>query len=582
MSMDGLSLLAVVHELQALVDGRIDKIQQPEKETLLFTVRAGGSNHKLLLCSHPENGRVQLTEQSYVNPPEPPMFCMLLRKRLLGGKIISIIQPLLDRLLFIDIESRDELGDFVRQRIVVELMGKYSNICFLNEQDILVDCAKHVNVGMSSVRLLLPGVKYLPPPAQEKQNPLEAHEEDFLAALQGRGSVHKLLTANFFGLSPDCARQIVLRWAGEAELNAETLDEMSKKGLAQYLYRLYQSFNNGQFSPTLLFNKSGTPVAVYPFLPALPQELCKPCKSMGEALDEFYLERDRVERFRRRGASMQRIIKNTLERCYKKLAVYEQALAQEENLEALRVEGELIMANAHALKRGMQAAPLLNYYEDPPAEIIVTLDERLSPQENAQRLFKRYQKGKAAKTLAITQSAQTKTEIEYLEGQLDNLDKCTLDDELEEIREELVREGYIRPEQKKNKRKLKPSKPLHVKSTDGLDIYVGKNNQQNDNLTLRFAQSNDIWMHTRNIPGSHVIIRADGTIPERTLKEAAMLAAYYSKSRASAGVPVDYCERKFVKKPSGAKPGMVIYTTNRTIYITPTEEAVKALEVVAD
>ncbi|MEL7603448.1 MAG: NFACT RNA binding domain-containing protein [Bacillota bacterium] len=579
MSMDGLSLLAVSTELSALIGGKVDKIQQPERDTLIFTIRAGGSNYRLLLCAHPENGRVQLTEASYPNPPEPPAFCMLLRKRLTGGRIHSVEQPSLDRVLVMEIEARDELGDTVLLKLVTEVMGKHSNICFLSQNDTILDCARHVGAGMSSVRMLLPGIIYTPPPPQVKLNPLLSDEEDFYCALEGRGAVHKLLSGKFFGLSPDCARQMASRWSGEAELDAQALSDTDRRAFARFVYRLYRSFSEGQFSPTIIYNDLKEPVAVYPFTPACAPQGCVQASTMSVALDSFYAERDKLERFRRRSVSAQRVLQNHLERCYKRLAVAEQALNQDENLELLRLNGELILANAHSLSRGMQAARLMNYYLDPPAESVVELDERLSPQENAQRYFKRYQKGKAARALAAEQKEKALEEIEYLEGQQDNLDKCATDEELAEIRDELVREGYLKPENSRVKpQKHAPSKPLSLRSSDGFEIYIGRNNQQNDALTLRFARPEDWWLHTKNIPGSHVIVRGDGELPETTLREAAMLAAYYSKARASASVPVDYCMRKYVKKPAGARPGMVIYTTNRTVYVTPDEAAVKRME----
>lgn len=581
--MDGLSLLAVKHELNTLIGGKVDKIQQPERDIIILTMRAGGSNYRLLLCAHPENGRVQFTEASYPNPPEPPTFCMLLRKRLTGGRLLSIEQPNLDRVLIFSFEARDELGDTVTLQLVVELMGKYSNICFLNQNAQILDCVRHVSAGMSSVRILLPGVIYTPPPAQDKLDPLEAKEEDFIDALSARGSAHKLLCARFSGLSPDCARQMAMRWSGETELHVETLSDLDRRSFAKFLYGLYRSFAAGDFQPVLVSNEYREPVAFYPFEPSHAKDRLVSFPSMSAALDSFYAQRDMLERFRRRSASLQRTIQNHLERNYKKQAMFETALNQNEDLEALRLNGELLLAHAHQLKRGMQKAKLINYYLDPPQETVVELDEKLSPQENAQRYFKRYQKGKAAKALAFDQLQKTQEETAYLEGQLDNLSKCVTDVELLEIREELVREGYCKPENSKIKQpKHAPSKPMRVLSSDGIEILIGRNNQQNDTLTLRMARSDDLWLHTKNIPGSHVIVRAEGEVPETTLKEAAMFAAYYSKARASASVPVDYCPRKFVKKPSGAKPGMVIYTTNRTLYVTPDEAVIKKLEQTAN
>jgi len=580
MSMDGLSLLAVTHELQLLVGGKVDKIQQPERDALLLTIRAGGSNYKLLLCAHAENGRVQLTQAQYPNPLTPPAFCMLLRKRLVGGRIQSITQPGLDRVSRIEIQVQNELGDLVEYALVTELMGRHSNIIAVNEKGVVLDCARHVGIGMSNVRFVMPGVSYEPPPAQVKQDPRQAGEADFYAVLENNGRIHKLLSGAFFGLSPLIASLLCQRYIGEGEMDASALSLSERKTLARGLYTFYQQANAGQFSPTIVLDQFRDVSAVYAFRPAMSDTLLQEMPSMCLALDEYYAKRDVQERLRRNGASLHRIVQNNLERCYKKLGMFEEALSQQERLEEYRLYGELFMANLHALKRGMQAAKVVNFYSETQEPIVIPLDERFSPQENAQRYFKKYKKGKAAKTLAVQQRAETLEEIAYLEGQQDNLNKCSTDDELSEIREELEREGYAKKQTTGMKpQKHQPSKPLHYRSSEGIDIYVGKNNRQNDTLTLRFAADEDTWLHVKEIPGSHVIVQHKGPLPEQTLLEAAMLAAYYSKARTSASVPVDYCLRKYVKKPAKAKPGMVIYTTNRTLYVTPEEAMMKGLQV---
>lgn len=577
-SMDGLSLLAATHELQCLIGGKIDKIQQPERDIILLTVHAGGSNYKLLLSAHPENGRVQLTNAAFENPQAAPAFCMLLRKRLLSARIIEVAQPSLDRVLRITIEAVNELGDIGRLALYLELMGKYSNLVFVSEAGGVIDCVRHVGVGMSSVRVLLPGVTYALPPVQDKQDPRTASEEDFYTVLSGAGRVNKLLTAAFFGLAPHMAEQLTVRATGLTAVYAERMHEGEKRLLASALHAFYQEAASGVFSPCILHSEAGEAVVVYPFLPAAPKESITRTATISEALDLYYKERDMQERIRRRSAAILRVLQNNLERCQKKLAMFEETLHTEDKLEELCLYGELITANLHGIRKGERYAKLANYYSEDMIEVIVPLDERLSPQENAQRYFKKYQKGKAAKALAAAQKEETQSEIVYLDGQLDNLGKCQTDAEMSELRQELEQEGYIKPEAgRKKQAKLPPSKPLHYIASDGTDIYVGKNNRQNDTLTLRFAEPNDIWMHTKNIPGSHVILRCAGTASNEALREGAMLAAYYSKGRDSSTVPVDYCQRKYVKKPAGAKPGMVIYTTNKTLYVTPDEAVIRAM-----
>ncbi len=577
MSMDGLTLMASVHEMQRLIGGKINKVFQPDPRTLVLDIRAEQENLKLLLCAHPENGRAHLTHARYANPPEAPAFCMLLRKRLIGGRIRAVEQPDMDRVLKIEVETRNDLEDTVCYALFVELMGKHSNITLVDTDHNILDCIHHVGAQMSSVRMLLPGITYLPPPSQNKADPRTASADDFYAVLVQPGQINRLLSQAFSGLSPAIAQQLILC----ALPDAEHMDVKKRLHLSSWLRDFYARATLGEFAPTIVTNTFGETVGVYPFSPCIDTAFLRHVASMGEALDLYYEQRDTQDRLRRNAASLQRTIQNTLERCYHKLEAFEAALSQQDKLEQWRLYGELLSANLHRLSRGMKIARVENYYLDPLDYVNIPLDERLSPQENAQQYFKKYQKGKAAKALAGDQKRQTLLEIAYLEGQLDNIGKCVLDVELNEIRSELEREGYIKRRQTRIKTpKQPPSKPMHFISSDGIDIYVGKNNQQNDALTLHFATGSNLWLHTKNIPGSHVIIRFEGKPPETTILEAALLAAYYSKARTSASVPVDYCPRKNVKKPSGAKPGMVIYDNYQTAVITPEEGKVKALKQV--
>ena len=580
MAMDGLSLAAVCCELSCLVGGKIDKVNQPERDLLLLGVRAGGANHKLLLSAAADNCRVQLTKTAPPNPMDPPMFCMLLRKRIMGGRILSVEQPDLDRTLIIGIEARNELGDTVTLRLIAEVMGKHSNVILVNEQGIVQDAIRHVGISQSRVRMVLPGCTYEPAPPQVKQDPRTASREDFFAALAPEGRADKQLSAAFFGLAPTIAAELCRRSVGDVPLSA--LTEGQKVQLAEDFATFYADVREGRFCPHLLLDDFGAAIAVYPFKPAFSEAFLRPAENMGDALDAFYADRDLRESLRRKSASLLKILQNNVERCAKKAELYREDLAAGERMDLYRLYGELLTANLHCVKKGSREAILDNYYEDPPKKIAVPLDESRSPSENAQRYFKKYQKARAAKSMAEGRLKEAMEELTYLEGQLDNLDKCTTLAELNELREELVKEGYVRPQPVKNKpQKAPPSKPLHYVSCDGIDIYVGKNNVQNDMLTLRFASPEDMWMHTKEIPGSHVIIKHPAeSIPDSTLQEAANLAAYYSRARQGSMVPVDYTPKKFVKKPSGAKPGMVIYTTNRTAYITPDEAKVKRMRII--
>lgn len=577
MSMDGLSLYSAMNELnKRLAGGKIDKIQQTDKEELLLMVRSLGQTYRLLINASAADNRVQLTELKKQAPSEAPMFCMLLRKRIAGGKIVRFEQERLDRVLKISIETYNDLGDLSVFALYCELMGKHSNIILVNEKGVIVDAIKHVGLGMSSVRFVMPGLEYSAPPAQDKQDPSVAAAADFSAALSMAGmSIAKALSNAFFGLSPAVAAQLVARYTDKTECTQ--LSEAEREELAERLAAFYADMAHGKEKASAVLNALGETEAVYPF--AISGGGIKLYDSIGEALDSLYINSDRREWAKRHGASARKVLQNNIERCEKKLALYADALNSEEQMEKCRLYGELLTANLHSLKSGTDTAAVDNYYADPVEHIAIPLDRQLTPGENAQRYYKKYQKLKAARDIAIVQREQTLSELNYLEGQLDNLTKCTAENELSELIEELKEQGYIKRDKGgRKKMKLAASKPMHFVSSTGADIYVGKNNRQNDELTLRFASPNDIWMHTKNIPGSHVIVKGASEQDTATMTEAALLAAYYSRARGSENVAVDYTPRKYVKKPAGAKPGMVIYTTNKTAYVTPSEEAVAGLK----
>lgn len=577
MSMDGLSLYSAMNELnKRLAGGKIDKIQQTDKEELLLMVRSLGQTYRLLINASASDNRVQLTELKKQAPSEAPMFCMLLRKRIAGGKIVRFEQERLDRVLKISIETYNDLGDLSVFALYCELMGKHSNIILVNEKGVIVDVIKHVGLGMSSVRFVMPGLEYSAPPAQDKQDPSKASADDFSMAMCMVGmSIAKALSNAFFGLSPAVAAQLVARYTDKTECTQ--LSEAEREELAERLAAFYADMAQGKEKASAVLNALGETEAVYPF--AIAGGGIKLYDSIGEALDSLYINSDRREWAKRHGASARKVLQNNIERCEKKLALYADALNSGEQMEKCRLYGELLTANLHSLKSGTDTAAVDNYYADPVERIAIPLDRQLTPGENAQRYYKKYQKLKAARDMAIVQREQTLSELNYLEGQLDNLTKCTAENELSELIEELKEQGYIKRDKGgKKKMKLAASKPMHFVSSTGADIYVGKNNRQNDELTLRFASPNDIWMHTKNIPGSHVIVKGASEQDTATMTEAALLAAYYSRARGSENVAVDYTPRKYVKKPAGAKPGMVIYTTNKTAYVTPSEEAVARLK----
>lgn len=560
MAMDGLALGAVIAECQPLVGGKIDKVQQPEKDLLLFVVRANNGNQRLLVCTHPENGRLQLTCRSYDNPMNAPAFCMLLRRRLVGARICSIRQLGADRVCEIIVLARNELFDEVSLRLIVELTGKHANLLLLEPNGAIVDCLRRVSALDDTTRILLPGFPYESIPMQNKLDPFSAPKEAFFPAFQSPDPV-RALTGAFDGLSKQSTQALV-----------------SAAPTAEALHQLLQNIRTGAYAPCLAFNEAGDPVAALPFLPSGLYARVERFPSMSEALDRYYADRDLLVRIRRHGAALRHTVSTALSRAQNKYAAFLETIQQSDSLDTARQNGELLLSNLHRATPGLSELIVDDYFVDPPARRAIPLDPAYSVQENAKRYFKQYRKGKLTKAYAESQIDSLAAEVVYLEGQLENIDKCETLFELSEIKEELIRERYLRPEKARAAKPAnKSSAPMRFVSSDGISIYVGKNNRQNDALTLQTARSDNLWLHVKNMPGSHVIVDFAGEPPEATLREAAMLAAYFSQAKTSSNVPVDYTLRKNVKKPSGARPGMVIYSTNRTLYVTPEHSRLLAL-----
>lgn len=579
MAMDGLTLAASLREMEAkLIGARIEKIYQPERDELLLTLRGG---HKLLLSAHAANGRVQLTRQTRQNPAEPPMFCMLLRKYIQNGRVSGFSQPGFDRVLHMEISAADELGFPTTYQLIAEIMGKHSNIVLVKD-GVIVDAIRHVTPSISSVRVLMPGVPYCPPPAQNKADPRDATPDSIRDALCGMPSVPlgRAVLSLWSGLCPAAATEIASRVLSPDAAFTE-LDSIRQDLCVNRIYDFFQSVKNGEFHPTLTVNRFGEPQAFFAYDPTgVSADAKKHFDVPSAMLDEYFGLREKAELTRRKGHAISRVLQNNIERCRKNLAQQQEILLSADKMEQCRLFGELLIANAHAIKKGATKARVVNYYDEQGATVEIPLDPALSAAQNAQKYYKRYNKLSAAYGMAKERMALIQSELTYLEGQLENLNNCTEDNELLEIREELIREGYVRPEKgRKRPPKIAESKPWHYIASDGTDIFVGKNNLQNDRLTLRDAAPDDIWLHTKDIPGSHVILKSANP-SETALHEAAMLAAWHSQARNSAQVPVDYTPRRFVKKPSGSRPGFVIFSTNRTLFVTPDEEQVKSLKQV--
>jgi predicted ribosome quality control (RQC) complex YloA/Tae2 family protein len=564
MAFDGIFTYAITKELQqALEGGRITKIHQPFVHELVLQIRSHGRNYKLLLSAHPSYARVHLTNETYDNPAEPPMFCMLLRKHLEGSIIEAIRQVDFDRIITIETKGRNEIGDIHTRQLIIEIMGRHSNIILIDKDtNTIIDSIKHLSPAVNRYRTVLPGHEYIAPPSHGKINPLEATEETVLKKIDFHaGKLAEQLVATFSGISPLIAKEIVFR-AGLA----------NRATLPKSFISLMDEVRAHRFAPAMYTNGEKEWFYVLP-LTHLQAE-AKPFDTLSELLDRFYFGKAERDRVKQQAHDLERFIANEKAKNEKKLIKLKQTLEEAKQAEQYRLYGELLTANLYAIERGMKEIEVINYYDENGATVTIPLDPQKSPSENAQSYFQKYQKAKNSLNIVQEQIERTNEEIAYFDTLLQQLETAAPKD-VEEIREELIEQGYLRARTTKQTKKQKQRKielDRYVAS-DGTEILVGKNNKQNDYLTTKLAHKDEIWLHTKDIPGSHVVIRSKNP-SEQTIVEAANLAAYFSKARQSSSVPVDYTRIRYVKKPSGAKPGFVIYENQQTIYVTPDEDLV--------
>ncbi|SHJ57846.1 Rqc2 family fibronectin-binding protein [Tepidibacter formicigenes] len=584
MALDGIVIYSLVKELSSkLIGGKIDKIYQPEEDELLFNIRNEGTNYKLLLSSNSSNPRAYITNTyNKENPIKAPMFCMLLRKHLQNGKITNIHQPDFERIIRITIESLDELKIRKTKDLIIEIMGRHSNIILVdNEENKILDSIKRIPLSVSRYRQVLPGQKYINPPSQNKLNPIhEISKEKFIESLtNNKKALYKSIYSSFEGISPLIAKEICFRSNIDIDINTEYVDSKDFTALYDTFTRLFRQIKNNIFYPCIIIDKRLNKVIDFSCIKLTMYNHYSFIEnnSISFILDKYYYEKDIRERINQKSQNLRKNISNKLDRLYNKIKKQKEELLESKNADTYKTYGELITSYIYMIQKGMEEIEVANFYNPESKNIKIKLDKRLNPSENAQKYFKKYNKLKNAAIEIKHQLKITNEEIEYLENIILNINNCENLEELEEIKEELVKVGYIKGRsnnKNKDKNNLKTA-PYEFISSDGFKIYVGKNNKQNDYLTLKLASNDDIWLHTKNIPGSHVIIKCEGKeVPENTIFEGAMLAAYFSKARMSSQVPVDYTKKKNVKKPSGAKPGMVIYETNSTIYVTPLEEEI--------
>ena len=581
MALDGAFLRHLKKEItDRALGARVDKIYQPNKEELVFLLRTRQEAFKLLLSARANSPRIHFTQYAPENPKVPPMLCMLLRKRLSGAKLVEVRQPGPERLLYLDFDAANELGDKVRLSLVIEIMGKYSNIILVDGQGKIVDALKRVDEEMSSQRLVQPGLAYELPPAQNKPCMLECQPEEIVEAIVHQPknqSLNKGILNALQGLSPVVCREIEHQVGRGQELFTRDLTQEQRERLRFFLERLFTTVRDTAGEPYMVTKIKGKPME-FSFLNIVQYGTLASVsrwEDFSSLLDEFYEERDRQDRMRVKAQDLLRLLANASERLSRKINLQRGELARSEDREHLRVCGDLINANLYRIERGSAFADLENFYDENRL-MRVKLDPALNATQNAQKYYKEYRKAKTAQQVLGEQIAQAEQELLYVDSVFDCLSRAQSESELNEIRQELREEGYLKAVRDKRKPPA-PLAPLEFVSSEGFRILVGRNNRQNDKLTLK--QANNNWLHTKNIPGSHTIIVTGGRQPgDATLKEAAMLAAYHSRAKDSSQVPVDYTQVRYVSKPQGAKPGMVIYVHYQTLFVTPQHELTEKLK----
>lgn len=586
MALDGFSISNIIYELKnTIIGGRVDKIYQPEKDEIVLQIRNKGNTYKLLLTANASSPRLHFSNIQKENPINAPLFCMVLRKHLASGKIIDITQPNFERIVNIQVESINELGDYSIKTLIFEIMGKHSNIILIDDKNNILESIKHISFDKSSVREVLPSKTYVLPPSQDKKDPLKTNFDEFLYIIKNSipTKIQQLIYKSYNGISPILSSEICHNANIDPSKNIEELSNSEINDLYNSLNNIVMLNTQKQFNPQIIYNENESILDFTVFDFNMFKHLNKKYfSSISELLEFFYKSKDLTYRLNQKSQDLKRLISQNIERCVKKKDIQQKTLKDIENRDTLKLYGELITSNIYTIKKGMTKVKLNNFYSENFEEIEIRLDPNLTPAENAQKYFKKYNKEKRTFIALQDQIKQNNEELLYLESVLSSVSSCTDEYDIKEIRAELSEQGFLKRQKnsKNNKQKSsKRAKPLHYISSDGFHIYVGKNNTQNDELTLRFAKPLDMWFHTKDIAGSHVIVVSEGKeIPNSTLNEAANLAAYYSKATNSSLVPVDYTSKKFIKKPNGAKPGMVIYETNKTAYITPNEKLIENIK----
>jgi predicted ribosome quality control (RQC) complex YloA/Tae2 family protein len=579
MALDGIVVASLAKELQEnFTNARLSKIAQPEKDELLLTMKGSNGQKRLLLSASASLPLVYISDKNKPSPMTAPNFCMLLRKHVANGRITAITQPGMERIIVFEIEHLDDLGDLRHKKLIIELMGKHSNIIFCDENDMILDSIKHISAQVSSVREVLPGRTYFIPAQQDKMNPLEETAEHFTEHVLSKPcGVAKAIYTSYTGISPLAANEFCYRADVDGDAPCASLNEAQKEKLAEVFLAAMIDIREGRFYPNIIMHQD-EPVeyAAIP-LTSYASDTVVSYDSISEVLENYYAQRSLYTRMRQKSADLRHVITTLLERNRKKYDLQKKQLKDTEKREKYKVYGELIHTYGYQLEEGCKGFDALNYYTN--ETIHIPLDATISPLDNAKKYFDRYAKLKRTYEALTDLIEDTQLEIDHLDSIATALDIAETEADLQQIKEEMMESGYIKHKYSKKKTQGK-SKPYHYRSTDGFDIYVGKNNFQNDELTFKFAEGNDWWFHAKGMPGSHVLVKTKtGEMPDRTFEEAGRLAAFYSKGRGNEKVEIDYLQKKNVKKPNKAKPGFVVYYTNYSLTIQPD---ITGLELVSE
>lgn len=570
MAFDGITIANIVHDLnQTILGGKINKIAQPENDELILTIKNNRTQYRLFLSASASLPLIYLTGNNKPGPLTAPNFCMLLRKHIGSGKIISITQPGMERVIRFEIEHLNEMGDLCTKYLIVEIMGKHSNIIFTNDNEQIIDSIKHVSAHMSSVREVLPGRPYFIPATQAKADPFELTADILCEQILNKPApAAKAIYTSVTGISPLIAEEICYRAGIDGGVPTDGLSSLEKLHLAHTFLRIMEDICQGMFEPNIVY-KGKEPVEFASLKLTQYQDFyVMEFSSISELLETYYAEKNIVTKIRQKSVDLRKIVQTSLERNVKKYQLQQKQMKDTEKKDKYRIWGELINTYGYGLEPGIKSFEALNYYTNETVNI--PLDPMLTPQENAKKYFDKYSKLKRTADALEKLLQETDSEIRHLESIAASLDIAVSEDDLIQIKEELTEYGYIRRKYTSGKKVKITSKPFHYISSDGFHIYVGKNNYQNEELSFKFASGNDWWFHAKGQPGSHVIVKTNGEeLPDRTFEEAGRLAAYYSKGRQAPKVEIDYTLKKNLRKPTGGKPGFVVYYTNYSLLIEP-------------